>query len=180
MIDASLALALIASAYLAISVVVAGRRKPGYRHTRHTISELAEYGSEFTHKVSLGLFLPVAISIGAVAWLARLTDPPIAALALSITVGYGLGAMFPCDPGSPMKGSVRQATHNLGGGIQYVGGAMSLLWMGETAWSGFSVAGILVGISAILLSFESRLRGSVQRVAETLLFSGLVAALWMR
>ena len=175
-----ISLALTATLYLGVSIVVAGQRKPGYRHARHTISELAEFGTQYTRRVSLGVFLPVAISLGVVAWLVRPSDPSIAALALSMAVGYGLGAMFPCDRGSPFIGSARQAMHNLGGGIEYIGGALSLLWIGETSWPGFQAAGILVGVSAILLSFESRVRGIIQRIAESCLFLGLLTALWMR
>ena len=180
MIDVSVILALIASIFLCISVVVAGNREPGYNHVSQTISELAEYGSEYSQQVSIGVFLPVSISLGAVAWLSRFADPPVAALALSIAVGYGLGAVFPCDPGSPLFGSLRQAVHNLGGAIEYLGGALSLFWIAETTWPGFRVAGMLVGVSAILLSFESPVRGAIQRIAETCLLAGLVAALLMR
>ena len=160
--------------------MVAANRKPAYNHARHTISELAESGSEYSRHVSFGVFLPIAISLAVIAWLLRSSDPPIAALALSIAAGYGLGAVFPCDPGSPLAGSARQTIHNLGGGIEYIGGALSLLWIGESAWHGFRFAGMLVGISAILLSFESRVRGLIQRIAESCLFLGLLAALWMR
>lgn len=180
MIEASIVLVLTASIYLFISIVVAANRNPAYSHASDTISELAEFGSEFTQLVSLGVFLPVAIALGVVAWLLRLTDPPIATLAFSIAAGYGIGAMFPCDPGSPFTGSVRQAIHNLGGGIEYIGGALSLLWIGEAGWPGFDAAGILVGISAILLAFESRIRGIIQRISESCLFLGLIAALWVR
>ncbi len=177
MIDLSVILALIVSAYLFVSVVLDANRKPNYSHARHTISELAEYGSEYSLQVSLGVFLPVAICLGVIAWHMRLTAPSIATLAFSISVGYGLGALFPCDPGSPMTGSIRQAIHNIGGGVQYVGGALSLMWIGESHWPGFFAAGLLVGLSAILLSFESRIRGIVQRIAEASLYLGLLAAL---
>ena len=169
-------LVLIASVYLGVSTAIFAHRKPGYSHARHTISELAEYGSEYTRHVSLGVFLPVAVFLGIVAWHLRVTDPPVATLALSVAIGYGLGALFPCDPGSPLTGSVRQAFHNLGGGIQYIGGAIALMWIGESAGPGFYVTGLLVGIAAIILSFESPVRGFVQRIAESCLFLGLLAA----
>ena len=169
-----------ASVYLGVSIVVAARQKPSYSHTRHTISELAESGSEYTLLVSFGVFLPVAISLGIVSWYLRVSDPPIAALALSVAIGYGIGALFPCDPGSPLMGSVRQGIHNLGGGIQYIGGAIALLWIGESTGPGFYAAGLLVGIAAIILSFESPVRGFVQRIAESCMFLSLLAALWVR
>lgn len=180
MIKISLMLSLVASVYLVGSIVFSANRKSGYSHASQTISELAEFGTDHTRPVSLLVFLPVGILLGAVAWFLRSVHPPIAVLALSISVGYGLSAIFPCDAGSPMTGSVRQAMHNLGGGIEYVGGAFSLLWISETAGPGFQVAGITVAASAILLSFESRFRGIIQRIAETCLFAGLVAALWLK
>ena len=180
MIEVSVALALAASIFLGVSIVIAGHRKPAYSHVRQTISELAEYGTEHTQQVSLGVFLPVSVFLGVIAWLLRFADPPVAALALSIAVGYGVSAIFPCDPGSPLFGSARQAIHNLGGGIEYLGGALSLWWIAETTSPVFRVAGMLVGISAILLSFASSVRGVIQRIAETCLFLGLVVALLMR
>lgn len=171
---------LTAFVYLVGSIVVIGNRIAGYHHACHTISELAESGSEHSQKVSFGVFLPIAICLGIVAWLVRFTDPPIAALALSIALGYGFAAMFPCDRGSPAFGSVRQAFHNLGGGIEYIGGALSLVWIGESGWPGFQSAGLLVGLSAIILSFESGIRGIIQRMAESCLFLCLLAALWVR
>ena len=167
MIDVPLVLSLIASLYLSIAIVVAASRKPAYSHVRQTISELAEYGSEFAIQVSIGVFLPVAVALGVVALLSGSTNLPIAALALSIGIGYGLGAMFPCDPGSPITGSLRQGIHNFGGAVEYFGGAFSLLWISETAGPIFGITGLLVAAAAILLSFKSPLRGVIQRVAES-------------
>jgi hypothetical protein len=173
-------LSLIASVYLGIAIAVAANRKTGYSHARHTISELAEAGSDYSIQVSFAVFLPIAVALGIVALLIGPTDPPIAALALAITIGYGLSAIFPCDPGSPMIGSFRQAVHNFGGAIEYIGGALSLFWISETAGPVFRIAGFLVAFAAILLSFESPLRGIIQRIAELCLFLGLLAALWLR
>jgi len=179
MIATSLTLSLVAFAYLGISIIVGARHNQHYNHVRQTISELGEHGSEFEQHFSLGVFLPIGILLSVVAWLLRSTDPQIALLSLSIAVGYGLSAAFPCDPGSPMTGSFRQAIHNLGGGIEYVGGAFSLLWISETTGPTFRVAGLLVAASAILLSFESPIRGLIQRIAEICLFVGLVVAIWV-
>jgi len=178
--QASLLLSIAATAFLLASVIGVAHRKPGYRHTSDTISELAEYGSGYSWPVSLGVFLPVAAALSVVAWLLQHEFPQAAALSVSIAAGYGLSAMFPCDPGSPLIGSLRQTIHNLGGGIEYIGGAFSLLWISELAGPGFRIAGMLVGVSAILLSFEIPARGLVQRIAESCLFGGLIAALWMR
>ena len=179
MIFTSLTLSLVASAYLVVSIVVVARNKPGYKHVTHTISELGESGSTQMRRVSLGVFLPVGAVLAIVAWLQHTSNTPIAALSISIAAGYVTSALFPCDPGSPMIGSFRQAMHNVGGGIQYIGGALSLLWIAETAGPVFRAAGLLVAASGILLSFESQFRGVIQRIAEVCLFAGLLAALRM-
>ncbi|MGI9204025.1 MAG: DUF998 domain-containing protein [Woeseiaceae bacterium] len=173
----SVVLASTASAYLLSAIVWAARRKPGYSHVKQTISELAEYGSKHAWLVSVGVFLPVGAVLAVVAWQQHSSDNPVALLAISIATGYVTSAIFPCDPGSPMLGSFRQAVHNLGGGIQYVGGALSLLWISETAGPVFRAIGLLIGACAVLLSFESQFRGIIQRLAETCLFSGLIARL---
>lgn len=180
MIEAPVVLSLTATVYLSITIVVAANRKSAYSHVSHTISELGERGSEYTRQVSFAVFLPVAISLGIVALLLGSTNPPIAALALAIAIGYGLSAIFPCDPGSPMIGSFRQTVHNFGGAIEYLGGAFSLFWISETAGAAFRVAGFLVAALAILLSFKSPVRGVIQRIAELCLFLGLLSALWLR
>lgn len=150
----------------------------GYDHFSKTISELGEYGSGYDKIVSFGVFLPVALISGIVAWLLRETHTPIALLALSIAIGYGVSAVFPCDPGSPLVGSVRQAVHNLGGGIEYIGGTLSLFWIAEYAGTLFRFAGGVVVVTTVLLSFKSPFRGAIQRIAEFCLFASLVIALW--
>ena len=179
MIFTSLTLSLLASAYLVVAIVVVARGRNGYLHAKHTISELGESGAEQMRRVSYGVFLPVGITLAFVAMLQYPANSPIAALSISIAIGYVTSALFPCDPGSPAIGSFRQTMHNLGGGVQYVGGALSLLWIAETMGPVFRGTGMLVAASAVLLSFESRFRGLVQRLAEVCLFAGLIIALWM-
>ena len=53
-------LATVAAVYLATGVVIAARRRPSYRHARHTISELGEHGAPHALAVAYGLFLPTA------------------------------------------------------------------------------------------------------------------------
>ncbi|MEM1436230.1 MAG: DUF998 domain-containing protein [Pseudomonadota bacterium] len=173
-------LVLIAGVYLLAAVLaVAALRGAAYSHARHTISELAEAGSEYSGKVSYGVFLPVACALAVAALLAAPFSSPVAALALSLALGYGSAALFPCDPGSPAIGSFRQGVHNLGGAAQYLGGALSLLLIAEALGWVFRAAGLLVAGAALLLSFEGPVRGLIQRVAELCLFLGLLTAVWM-
>ena len=174
----SFALAFAASLYLAVAVYVFGSRRPEYDHIKHTISELGESGSIYCHVVSYGVFVPVAVLLFGVAGLSVSTDPPQASLALSISAGYMVAAIFPCDPGSPVVGSVRQAIHNIGGAVEYLGGAVSLIWISESSGSAYQLAGAMVLVAVLVLSFESPIRGITQRLAETILFAGLCYALW--
>ena len=108
----------------------------------------------------------------------------LSTLALSIAVGYVVGAIFRCDPGCPLAASWRQGIHNMGGGIEYVGGAVGLWRIGDAVHDGaanslsiaFGGAAAIVAVAVVLMSMPAlfRWRGAVQRVAEALLFAALV------
>lgn len=170
----------IAGVYLLISLLWLAPRKPAYSHLRHTISELGEIGAPSQRFVALGVFLPVGLLLLLAASLVRSASPASAALALCIGVGYIVAAAFPCDPGSPVSGSPRQAAHNLGGAVEYIGGGFALLAIAESLGQPFKAAGFVVLVSAIALSVlpSTSIRGIIQRVAEACLFSGLTLAVW--
>jgi Protein of unknown function (DUF998) len=187
--------ALFSTVLTASGVVYFGHRRPGYSHVRHTISELGETGSPSSQMVSLGVFLPVGVGCLLIArWTAdgsrgsELSEG-LSTLALSIAVGYIAGAIFRCDPGSPLAGSWRQGIHNLGGGIEYVGGAAGLWRIGDALRDGaanslgiaFGGAAAIVAVAVVLMSVPAlfRWRGVVQRVAEALLFAALVTGAWL-
>ncbi len=172
------ALVLIASLYLAVAIVVLGKRKLHYSHIQHTISELAEIGSPVQRVTAYGVFLPVGLLLALVAYELRFSHGSQAILAACIAAGYLIAAFFPCDPGSPISGSLRQAIHNLGGAVQYAGGALALFRISESLGGPFQIAGLVAGIAMLLLSFPHRYRGLVQRIAETCLFGGLLFSLW--
>lgn len=175
----SFTLTLVVGVYLAVAVLVVARRRPGYEHVRHTISELGEIGAPDQTLVSIGVFLPVGILLFVVAYLLCPVSEPPAMLALCVAVGYLVAAAFPCDPGSPLSGSVRQAVHNAGGFVEYAGGAIALLRLAETLGPRFRAAGF-IGCGALVgLSFSGPLRGLIQRVAEAALFAGLSLAVWI-
>ncbi len=173
----TLTIALLCAVHLIASLVVVGRRTPGYRHRDHTISELGEVGASAQRLVGFGVFLPIAVGLAVVAFATRPVTEPVSTLALVIAIGYGVAAFFPCDPGSPMSGSSRQAVHNLGGAIEYVGGAVALFRLGEQHGQPFAAAGMVVGVATLLLSVTTTGRGLVQRFAESVLFGGLILGL---
>lgn len=174
------ALTTIATIYLFATLFVLAPRKVGYSHIRHTISEIGEIGASDQRFVAFGLFLPLGLLLLIIAWLAHPTSPPVAALALCIAVGYIGAALFPCDPGSPLFGSTRQAFHNLAGAVEYIGGGFALMTIAMDLGQPFKFAGFIVLGTAIGLSIlpPHAGRGIVQRIAEVCLFGCLGLAVW--
>ncbi len=170
-------LAAATSLFLAAGIWFFGRRRAGYSHMRHTISELGEHGAADMQRVSWGLFFPVGAALAWI-WFNLAPAPPVATLAGVIAIGYIGAALFPCDPGSPLQGSWRQGLHNLAGGIEYLGGAACLATLGKSQPVFMVLAGVVV-VAAMLLSvpFAAAVRGFVQRIAECCLFGGLLAAM---
>lgn len=174
------ALTVFAAAHLLVLLFFLGAKRPGYSHLRHTISELGEVGAPHQRLVAFGVFLPVGALLVLVASLARLLAPEPALLALCIAIGYLVAALFPCDVGSPLSGTNRQAVHNLGGAVEYIGGAFALLRIAEHFGQPFRAAGFIVLAIAIAISLPpfAAIRGLIQRIAELGLFGGLALALW--
>lgn len=176
----AIALTVFAAIYLFGALFVVGARRPGYSQIRHTISELGELGAPQQRLVAFGVFLPVGALLALVAYLLRPFEQASATLALCISIGYLVAAVFPCDPGSPLWGTPRQVLHNLGGAIEYAGGALALWRIGESLGQPFRAAGLIVGGAAIALSIQSfaPVRGLIQRFAECCLFGGLTLSIW--
>jgi hypothetical protein len=169
-----------------------GRKKPGYSHLRHTISELGEAGSPHAGAVSFGfagigillwLFLAVA------AYATPGTSTPAYWQLSLVGVGYVGGGAFRCDPGAPAVGTWRNTCHVICGALEYVGAAAAFSSLaaavrGHGAWSVLSPL-MALGTPVILVCFWAitiphGLRGFVQRVAETIIFAGIaVTGLWV-
>lgn len=168
-------LVLAAALLLAAGVVYFGRRKPDYRHLQHTLSELGETGAPDQAAVAWGLFLPVGLLVLAAGLLSR---GPWAPLALCLATGYLGAALFACDPGSPASGTWRQGLHNLAGAVEYVGGGLVLLRLGQGGWPGPWAGGAVLGAAAALTLLPPRAgRGLIQRGAELILFGSLALGL---
>jgi hypothetical protein len=122
--------------------------------------------------------MPIGVVFLLEALLLRSSVPAGSVVCLCIAVGYLVAAAFPCDPGSPVSGSARQAVHNLGGGVEYIGGGIALLASAETFGLQARIAGFLVLVVAVALTIlpPHAPRGLVQRIGEIVLF-GSVA--WM-
>lgn len=174
-------IALCATAYLFIAIFIFGARKPGYSQLRHTISELGEINAPDQRLVAFGVFFPVGLALLLVAYLVQPLGVEIAALALCISTGYLVATAFPCDAGSPLSGTNRQAIHNIGGAIEYIGGGFALLRISEQLGQPFQVASFIVFAVAFGISLEplALVRGLIQRIAELCLLGGLVFAIWL-
>lgn len=147
------------------------RRRPAYSHVRDTISELGERGASDSQRVNFGLFLPVALLLFGASATIFSSGERIAMLGLCMGVGYLVSLVAPCDPGSPLAGSFRQTLHNVGGGIEYCGGALSLWLVAEEHGAFFFYSGWIVAIGVVAISIPGLpIRGLVQRGVETILF----------
>jgi hypothetical protein len=169
-----------AALYLFVALIALAPRKPGYSQIRHSISEIGESGAPDQRFVAFGLFLPVGLALLLVAWLLRPALPAAAALALCIAIGYLGAAAFPCDPGSPLSGTLRQGLHNLAGGVEYIGGGFALMALSGALGQPLELAGFVVLGAAVAISLvpSNPVRGLIQRIAEVCLFGGLAWAAW--
>lgn len=177
-------LAIVTTVDLAVAMIAFGLLREDYSHVRNTFSELGEFGGVHSAAVSWGVFLPVGLAALVLAILQlRQADGArqfaAAGLCAAIAAGYIVAAFYPCDPGSPLSGSARQSAHNLGGAIEYIGGAVALAalaWRAPRYRRAFFVAAILVTATAIGVSVPEwfDVRGLIQRIGETALFGGLI------
>ncbi len=168
-------LAIAASIFLAVSLVVLGRRRPEYSHMRHTISELGEHGCVIEKSVGFGVFLPFGLAMAVIAIVAR-SNEPIALLAGGLAVGYIGAAFFPIDADAPFSGTTRNALHSLAGAIEYVAAMAAFEFVARDF--GFPLTAIKFVIIGFLASLYipglRNLRGLLQRIVEAGLLIGLV------
>jgi uncharacterized protein DUF998 len=182
----ALSLAVLSAVLAAAVPIYYGRRKPGYSHLRHTISELGEIGSPVGESVSYLGFISIGVSL----WLflivaAKLlpSEADVFFLLSLIGAGYVGGGIFRCDPDAPFTGSWRTTLHNVFGALEYLGAAAAFLELKRSEfWSPLSdvmsFAGGLVLFCLPPLSFPHPLRGLIQRIAETTIFGGVVLVGW--
>lgn len=187
---ASVLAGMLAPAGVLVSTLYFARRKPGYSHLIHTISELGETGAIDARAVNWLAFFPIGILIWLFAaglWLEfhAAAGGAKAALAFAgLGFGYAGAAVFPCDPGAPAWGSWRNQLHILCGALEYGGGGIGLLMFANVFaelpdWVAFAAptkyAGWAVLLIGMTLAQPSRFRGVQQRVVETLLFGWMLA-----
>ncbi|MFY2559167.1 DUF998 domain-containing protein [Corallococcus terminator] len=171
------------------------RRRPGYSHVRHTISELGASGAPEAKRVAWLAFAPAGLAVmGFAAVLNSLLTPDggvITGLVLLSLLGvsYVGAAVFPCDEGAPFWGTWKNQMHNLVAGVGYFGAGGGLIDLQRVFEDDPSLAelstltgavGKLVLLGMVVLSFESPVRGLVQRTVEALVFGWmLLLGPWM-
>jgi hypothetical protein len=182
----ALVFAVLSSVLAAAVPTYYGSRKPGYSHLRHTISELGEMGSPIGKSVSYFGFIAIGVSL----WLfliiaAKLlpSQSDVFFLLSLVGAGYVGGGIFRCDPEAPFIGSWRTALHNIFAALEYFGAAGAFLTLKRSEfWSPLSevmsYAGGIVFFCLAAISFPHPFRGLIQRIAETIIFGGVVLIGW--
>jgi hypothetical protein len=181
-----LGLAVLSAALAASVTIYFGRRKPGYSHLRHTISELGEIGSPVGKSVSYFGFISIGVALWLFVVIAAQLVPHQADVFLMLSLvgaGYVGGGIFRCDPDAPFIGTWRTVLHNTFGALEYVGAAAAFLSLKQNEfWSPLaevmSFAGGIVLLCFAGLTFPHPFRGLVQRIAETVIFGGVVLIGW--
>jgi hypothetical protein len=181
--------ALLVSAFTVGGTWWFGRRADGYSHLRDTISELGAAGNRDARAVAWLWFAPsgllFAVAAMALGEALGTDDAQRAAFPLALVgVGWIGAAIFPCDPGAPALGTIRNHLHNLTGGGAYLAGAAGLFEMGRALEDSqpfiallARAAGAVVLLGLFFISLpEVPLRGLVQRVMEALLHGWLLLA----
>jgi hypothetical membrane protein len=184
----SSALMVLAALMVLLDTIYFASLRPGYSPITNTISELGETGALHARQVAFGFFLPVGLLVWLSLWLVRREAPDqYASLALAalscLGAGYAMSAFFPCDPGAPLFGSWRTQIHNFVGFIDYAGTGIGFLLLSRHFSRrnspfqavAFLGAGVLVLLGLTMLSVEAAfpVRGAIQRVAETIQFTGV-------
>ncbi len=188
-------MALLAIAAACVPVWWFAKRRPGYSHVRQTISELGESGAPDAKQVAVFAFAPAGhaiwLFVAALAFaVPGLAQGPGLWLFALLGAGYVGAAIFPCDPGAPLLGTWRNNVHNLAAIAGYFGAAAGMMELArvmedipvlQSMAEVSRIAGQATFFGLFLLSFETPVRGLVQRVIEAVFYGWmlLVATLLM-
>lgn len=97
-------------------------------------------------------------------------------LCLGVSIGYGGAAAFPCEPGCPVEGGLRQSVHNSLGLFEYGGATLGLAFLTVglkrlNAYplmlvSGAACALVVTGFAMMLAVMPAGPAGLWQRIAD--------------
>ncbi len=166
-----------------------------YSPMTHYISELGQSGYATANPINFGAFLPTGLLCFALLFGAKNLLPSGRMLrgglliCASVGVGYIIAALFPCLPGCPVPGMGRQAIHNMGGLIEYAGGALGLGIVTLALYRANAqirarrtlLALALFTTGIVLLSTPNLIahKGVFQRLADYSFFIWLVSIYWV-
>lgn len=184
-------LGVMASIFAFTMPIYFARRTVGYSSRLNTLSELGATGSPHQKSVSWFYFLPLSIAIiifvmlgqSAITFLTQ--DTWVWGMVGLVGVGYLIAALFPCDQGAPIGGSVSNKVHNIAGLLEYLGAGVGLIFMGGgaiqnsapphmTVYLILSGSVILLSLVMLILPSFNRVRGWVQRLAEASFFTWML------
>ncbi len=173
---------------------VVGAMQGGYSAEAQYLSELGAIGAPHEALINFGSFLPVGLAIivlvvGLYRSMPRTLLVRLGVLfLLTVAIGYLDAFFFHCDPGCPAEGSNRQAMHNLGGLIEYVGAitGLFLIFFGirkstSQAFSIFTLFAALLVLTAFIMMATPAMeawKGGWQRLAEYALVVWFIGAVF--
>ena len=164
--------------YLVLTLAYFGRKKPGYSHIKHTISELAESGSNTEKQVSYLVFLPVGVTMGVMTLLVKSNEPAFL-FSVSLAFGYLAASLFPIDSDAPFFGSWKNIVHNLSAGISYVLAMSAFEDVAHDTEFPYALGKFLIMafLVSIYIPYVRDYRGLLQRIVEIAIFSGLISVI---
>ncbi|MFD2231252.1 DUF998 domain-containing protein [Alkalimarinus sediminis] len=184
-------LGVITSLFACVMPAYFARKTAGYSSRLNTLSELGATGSRYQKAVSRFYFLPLGVMTIVFVILAHSVvtllpqSPFIWGLIGLVGVGYLVAAIFPCDQGAPIGGSVSNQIHNIAGLFEYLGAGVGLILLGREAvdhsakplmslYLILSGSVILLSLVLLILPRLKAVRGVVQRAAETSFFAWML------
>ena len=166
--------------------------KPDYSQVSQYISELNATGT--ARAVEIGVLGFAVLGLLLAAFL--LVAAPVARVKGASRAGYWLlwsqpiaylGAVIvPCDAGCPAEGSISQGLHNLLGVLTYPAAGIGFLLLATAPGISAGVRATLVAAGIIWLGMFGLMvdpafagvRGSLQRIAEAMLYVVIVLVAW--
>lgn len=180
--------ALIALLYSLLYQCLVARLRPDYAWQSNSLSELGEKGSRYERWVAWGYFMPTALvlAIGVAGAYQREILNTAQAFYLSfLPLAYAVSALFPCDPGAPISGSLRNSVHMLFGAAEYL---LVPIGVYLSTWAGLNLSGplavfilavfIWAALLLMLLPILAPWKGVIQRLAECTLFVAVAYVTW--
>lgn len=149
---------------------IIGSIQNGYSHKSQFLSELGATGAPYQLLNNYGSLLPIAIAVFVLVLGLYQKFPRTLLITVGVTllfavgISYLSGFFFPCDPGCPVTGSLKQNLHNLFGLFQYLSviTGLFLIFLGlRKSAPKFSIFTLLITI-LVLAGFLQVISGEME------------------